>query len=86
MTLFIKLATYNFYLVFTLAILEKLFDFESIPNKESIPFSELPLWFSVPISLVLISSLPVWIWVLIKMFKNCKVHHSDLCYKRDKEK
>ena len=51
-------------------MIEKTYDFDSIPNKDSIPFSELPIWFSIPASLVLISFLPVWLWVLIKMFKN----------------
>ena len=70
MKLFIKLATYNFYLFLFILLAEKLIDFTAIPNKESIPFSELPLWLSVPASFVLLSCIPVWIWVLIKMFKN----------------
>jgi|GEM_PF-6866184 len=70
MNLFIKLATYNFFLYLVLAVITNIYDFEAFTNKESVSFSELPLWFSIPLSLVFITMIPVWIWVLIKMFKN----------------
>jgi len=70
MNMFIKLATYNFFLYLALVLITKVHEFESFSNKENIPFSELPIWFSIPLSLVLLTMIPVWIWVLIKMFKS----------------
>ena len=73
MNKFIKLATFNFYLIFVAQIIYTFLGLSLLPNVPegtSIPLSELPIYIAIPIAFFVLSIVPVWFWVLRKMFIN----------------